>query len=170
MRYAIAVALALLAVALGLSAMPALRPWGAQPDLALVLAVCWALVWTPGEGVALAVLAGTLSDLPGPRPVGVSVLAALPALLLASLGETAIAQAAFPAALVAVALGTLAQHLVQLVVYALMGEGAPWGDALLRAALPAAVMNLLWTPLVYALLRLLRALLGPRALGPRLGG
>jgi rod shape-determining protein MreD len=170
MRYLLAAALVLLAVLLGLAVLPVWRPLGVAPDMALVLAVCWAVVWGPGEGLALAVVAGLLADLPSLRPVGLSVLGALPALLLAALGEGAVVQLAFPTALLAVGLGTLAQQLLFLLVYTAMGQGPPWGEALLRGALPAAVVNLLWTPLVYLLLRGLRALLGPRALGPRLGG
>ncbi len=170
MRYALGALMALAAALLAYSALPSLRPLGVQPDLALLLAVCWAVAWSPGEGLLVAIAAGTLSDLLGTRPVGLSVLGALPALALAALGQAAVVQASFPSALVAVGLGTLAQHIVYLVAYTVMGEGPAWGDALLRGALPAAMINLLWTPLVLVLLWGLRALLGPRVAGPHLGG
>ncbi|HXG41237.1 MAG TPA: rod shape-determining protein MreD [Dehalococcoidia bacterium] len=170
MRIALGALLSLAVALLGYSALPSVRPLGVQPDLVLLLAVCWAVAWSPGEGLLLAIAAGTLSDLLGTRPVGLSVLGALPALALAALGQATVVQASFPSALVAVGLGTLAQHILYLLAYTIMGEGPAWGDGLVRGALPAAIVNLLWTPLVLVLLRGLRAVLGPRAAGPRLGG
>lgn len=169
MRYALGALMALATALLAYSVLPSVRPLGVQPDLALLLAVCWAVAWSPGEGLLLAIVAGTLSDLLGTRPVGLSALGALPALALAALGQATVVQASLPTALVAVGLGTLAQHILYLMVYTITGDGPSWGDALLRGALPAALVNALWTPLVLVLLWGLRALLGPRMAGPRLG-
>jgi rod shape-determining protein MreD len=169
-RYVVAALLVVLVAVLAGSAMPAVRPLGVQPDLALLLAVCWAVVWGPGEGLLIAVAVGMLADLLSVRPVGLSVLGMLPAVLMASLSETGVVRAALPVAIAAVGAGTLAQHALFFVVSAAMGDPLSPLDVSLRSALPSALINMLWTPLAYVVLRGLRAVLGPRALGPRLGG
>ncbi len=160
-RMSLFLALLALACLSRISYLHHLQLLGVAPDLVLVLLAVWALVWGYQEAMVLAPLAGVAGDLVGTGPVGISVLGLAPVVLLASVRQAGVMEVTLPLVLAVVALGTLAQHMLVLTALAVIGQGLPWGEALLRAAIPAAVVNLLVAPALYFPLRLLRPLLGP---------
>ena len=165
MKYLVAFAAAFFLAVLGASAMPYLKVLGITPDVVLIFAACWAMARDQGEALVVVPLAGLLRDLSTSDPVGMSVLALSPIVLLAAIRELRGMESEFVSTLIVVGAGSLGYGLLSMTVLAATGQEIPWGDGLLRAVLPAAVVNALFTPIVYLPVRWLSPQPGPRAAG-----
>lgn len=162
MRYLLAFAAAFFLAVLGASAMPYLKVLAVTPDLLLIFAACWAMVRGQGEAMVMVPLAGLLRDLTTSDPLGTSLLALSPIVLLAAARELwTTLETEFVPTVVVVGIGTLAYGLLSMTVLAATGQEVPWQDGLLRVLLPAAVVNALFTPVVYLPLRWLSPGLRP---------
>ncbi len=160
MRYLAALAAAYFLALLGASAMPYVKVLGVTPDLVLIFAACWAMLRGQGEAFLVVPLAGFLRDLTTSDPLGTSVLALAPIVLLASLRELRTVDTEFVPTLAVVAAGSLCYGVISMAVLSATGQEVPWPDGLLRVVLPAAVVNALFTPIVYLPIRWLRP--GPK--------
>lgn len=160
MKYFVAFVAAFFLAVLGASAMPHLKVLGVTPDLVLIFAACWTMVRGQAEALLVVPMAGFLRDLSTSDPLGTSALALSPIVLLAAARELRTVETEFVPTLVVVAAASLAYAVLSMAVLSATGQAIPWLDGLLRVALPAAVVNALFTPIVYLPVRWLSA--GPR--------
>jgi len=166
-KYFTAFAAAFFLAALGASAMPYVKVLGVTPDLVLIFAACWAMVRGQGEGMWVVPMAGLLHDLSSSDPLGTSVLALSPIVLLAAAREVRPVDTEFVPTLAVVGAGSLAYGLLSMAILAAAGQAAPWPQSLLRVILPLVLVNALFTPIVYLPLQWLSP--GPRPGMSRLG-
>lgn len=149
MKYVIAFAAALFLAVLAASAMPYVKVLGVTPDLLLIFAASWALVRGQGEALVVVPLVGLMRDLTTSDPVGTSVLALTPIVLLAAAMELRAVESDFLPVVAVVGTGSLAYGALSMAVLAATGQEMPWADALTRVVLPGALVNALFTPIVY---------------------
>jgi rod shape-determining protein MreD len=122
---------------------------GVTANPLLVLLACWAMVRGPRETIVLIPIAGIFKDLMTTDPVGVSVLALLPIVALATIRERRPMESEFLPTLAVVVLASLCYDLVYMVVLTAVGDGPPWLQTPIRVVLPAALFNALLTPILY---------------------
>lgn len=149
MKYLLAVALFFLLAVFQVSAMPYVRVLGVTPDLVLILAVCWTMVRGQGEGMVVIPLAGLLRDLVTSDPLGTSVLALAPVVLLAWARDIQVLETEFIPTLGVVVLGSIIYGLISMTVLAATGWSIPWWTGVLHVVLPSAVVNALFAITVY---------------------
>ena len=147
------------------AALPYWRILGVTPDLVLVFVACWAMLRGQAEAMVVVPLAGTLRDLMTSDPLGTSVLALAPIVLLATLREFKVVETEFVPTLLVVVVGSVAYGIIALAVLAATGQAVPWSEALVRAVLPAAIVNALFTPIIYLPLRWFRSAQRPLVAG-----
>ncbi len=146
------VVLALLSVLIDLSFAPGATLFGARPELALVLVALWAALRPQAEAMVLALAAGIGLGLLGSEPLGASVLALAPIVLLGSLSDGRSTERRFIFSIGLVMLGTLVYALALAGASWLLGEGYPLGPGSLRSfgtvmVLNAALAAVLYLPL-----------------------
>ncbi len=166
MKYPAAfVALFFLSV-LGASALPYLKVLGATPNLALILAACWASLRGQGEAMVVVPLAGVFLDLTSSDPLGTSVLALAPIVPLAAARDFRLMESDFVPALGVVAAATVAYYAISMGVLAATGQEVPWLAAFTAVLLPATIVNSLFAIIVYLPVRWLSGNLRTSRLGP----
>ena len=153
MKYLIAFAGSFFAAVLAASVAPYVKVLGVAPDLVLIFAACWAMIRGQGEAMVVVPMAGLLRDLTTSDPVGVSVLALSPIVLLAVIRELRPLESDFLPALAVVSVASLAYAVVSMTALMAVGDDVPWGTALLRVALPSMLVNPLFAVLVYPPMR-----------------
>ena len=153
MKYAVALAGSFLVAILATSVMPYVKVLGVAPDLVLIFAVCWAMIRGQGEAMIVVPMAGLLRDLTTSDPVGTSMLALSPIVLLAVIRDLRPVESDFLPTLVVVATASLAYAVVSLTVLTAIGYDVPWGTAMLHVALPSMLVNPLFTVLIYSPMR-----------------
>ncbi len=153
MKDPIAFAAAFLAVVLAASVMPYVKVLGVAPDPVLIFTACWAMIRGQREAMVIVPVAGLLRDLTTSDPVGTSVLALSPIVLLAVVRELRPLESDFLPALAVVAAASLAYAVISMTVLTAVGDDVPWGTALLRVALPSMLVNPLFAVIVYPPMR-----------------
>ena len=153
MKYLFAIAGSFFAVVLAASVMPYVKVLGVAPDLVLIFAACWAMIRGQREAMVVVPVAGLLRDLTTSDPVGTSVLALSPIVLLAVVRELRPLESEFLPALAVVATASLAYAVISMTVLTAVGEDVPWGTGLLRVALPSILVNPLFAVIVYPPMR-----------------
>lgn len=153
MKYLVVFAGALLATVLAASAMPYVKVLGVSPDLVLIFAVCWAMVRGQGEAMVVVPIAGVLRDLTTSDPVGTSVLALSPIVLLAAAREVRPVESEFLPVVAVVAAASLAYAVVSMTVLTAVGDEVAWGTALLWVAAPSMLVNALFAVIIYVPMR-----------------
>ncbi len=153
MKYAIALAASAMVAILATSVVPYVKVLGVAPDIVLIFAACWAMVRGQGEAMVVVPMAGLLRDLTTSDPVGTSVLALSPIILLAAIRDLRPVESDFLPTLAVVAIASLAYSVISLTVLTAVGENVPWGTAMLRVALPSMLVNPLFTVLIYSPMR-----------------
>ncbi len=157
MKYVIALAGSFLVAILATSVMPYVKVLGVAPDLVLIFAVCWAMVRGQGEAMVVVPMAGLLRDLTTSDPIGTSMLALSPIVLLAVIRELRPVESDFLPTLAVVAIASLAYAVVSMAVLTAIGDDVPWGTGMLYVALPSMLVNPLFTVLIYSPMRWLTA-------------
>lgn len=141
------------AVVIQATLLTRIRFFGAQPDLLLVLVVCWSLLHGVGEGLLWAFVGGLVFDVVAGLPLGVSPLALMPICFLASIGQTSVYANNIWLPVVFVAVATPIHGWVVLFVRQLQGVPINWLDVNLKVILPALILNILLTVVVARVLR-----------------
>ncbi len=131
------------------SALPYLKLLGVTPDLVLILGACWAVLRPQDEAMIVAPIAGLMHDLATGDPLGTSVLAFAPLVILAASVRIRAVETQFIAALVVVSAGTLAWGAIRMIVLSVSGQEIQWFQATIRVVLPLAAVNTLFMPLFY---------------------
>ncbi|MDO8615557.1 MAG: rod shape-determining protein MreD [Dehalococcoidia bacterium] len=149
MSYLIAIVIAWFLALLNASALPYVQVLGVTPDLVLIFAVCWAMVRGQDEALFVVPLAGFLRDLNTSDPLGTSVLAMAPVVLLAAAIRLRALDTEFVPTIAVVAGGSLAYGVISMMVLAATGQDIQWLDALLTVTLPGMLVNALFTPILY---------------------
>lgn len=149
MKYLIAVSICWFLAVLHVSAMPYVKVLGVTPDLLLVFVVCWAVIRGYEEALFVVPAAAVLRDLTTSDPLGLSLLAMAPVVLLTVAVQLRALDSQFLPTVVVVATGSLAYSIISMTVLALTGQAVPWGDAFLTVTLPWSVVNALFTPVIY---------------------
>jgi rod shape-determining protein MreD len=163
MRYLFLGPLAMTVVLLQVAASPYFPLRGATANPLLALLMCWAMVRGPRETMVLIPLTAVFKDLITNDPVGVSVLALLPIVPLASVRERHLTQSEFVPTVAVVAAASLSYNIVYMVVLASLGQEVTWLQSPLRVLLPAALLDTVLTPLFYLPLRWATTLTESRA-------
>ncbi len=153
MKYAIALAGSFMVAILATSVVPYVKVLGVAPDLVLIFAACWAMVRGQGEAMVVVPMAGLLRDLTTSDPVGTSMLALSPIVLLAVIRDLRPVESDFLPTLAVVSAASLAYSVVSMTVLTAVGDEVPWGTAMLRVALPSMLVNPLFTVLIYPPMR-----------------
>ncbi len=167
MRYLFAFATAWFLAVIGASAMPYIKVLGVTPDLVLIFAACWAILREQSEAMVVVPVAGLLRDLTTSDPLGTSVLAMAPIVLLAAAVQMRSVDTQFLPTVIVVAAGSLLYGIISMLVLWLTGQEIGWGDGFFRVVLPAAVVNALFTPIVYLPVQWLSPRPKPGLLGRR---
>jgi rod shape-determining protein MreD len=123
------------------------------PDLVLIFAACWAMVRGQQEAMVVVPIAGFLRDLTTSDPVGTSVLALSPIVVLAVLRDLRPVESDFLPTLVVVAAASLTYAVISMTVLTAVGDDVPWATGLLRVAFPSMLVNALFTVVVYVPMR-----------------
>lgn len=149
MRYVIAVAIAFLLAMFSVSAMPFVKVLGVTPDLVLIFAVCWAVVRGQEEALFVVPAAGFMRDLTTSDPLGTSVLALIPVVLLAAAVRMRALDTDFVPTVAVVAVSSLTYGIISTSVLAVTGQNIVLSDALIRVILPSMIVNALFSPIIY---------------------
>jgi rod shape-determining protein MreD len=137
----------------------------AQPELALLVVVIWALVRGPRQALVWALVLGLMLDQLSARPIGMYSLPLMAVALLAGTGRSVAFGTHLVLPVVMTVLATLLYGLLQLAMLGLVRGGTVlWGGSdLVGVLLPIVALNLLWLPVLYFPLRALaRRDVGPR--------
>jgi rod shape-determining protein MreD len=135
--------------------VPHLSIWGVFADLPLLVVVSWGLLAGPREGILWGFIAGFAVDLFSGAPFGAATLAMMTVGFLSGLGETAVFRAQLALPLLIAFLATLLYDLIFLLIVRMSGTTVAWVDSLFRLILPSAILNVVLTPVVFLLVRLL---------------
>lgn len=149
MKYAFAFIVAWFLAVLNVSAMPYVEVLGVTPDFVLIFAVCWAVVRSEDEAIYVIPMAAILRDVMSSDPVGTSLIAFAPILFIAMLTRVQLLDSDFLPALGAVAASSVCFEILHALVLLLTGQSFGVGYLLLHVALPAAVVNALFAPIIY---------------------
>lgn len=142
--------LAALAAALtDLTVTPSFRAFGGHASLSVALVAVWAVLRRPDEAMLLAPAAGLLLGLLGNEPLGASVLALAPAVLLASLRNPASTEGRFTAAMAIAFAAAAAYVVVVTLTEAAVSRSAPAPRDTLRAMVGSAVLTASLAVLLY---------------------
>jgi rod shape-determining protein MreD len=166
-KYLVAFVGAFFAAVMAASVAPYVRVLGVTPDPVLIFAACWAMIRGQREAMIVVPMAGLLRDLTTSDPVGTSVLALSPVVPLAALRDLRPVESDFVPSLVVVAVASLTYAVVSMTILTAVGDEVPWGTGLLRFAFPWALVNALFTVVVYVPMRWLSR--RPRAEGSGVG-
>ncbi len=134
---------------MSVAVMPHVRILGVAPDLVLALACCWAVIRSEEDALIGVPIIAVIRDLVSSDPVGTSLLAMAPIVLLASLARQRPIESAFLPTLAVVAGSSFIYEIVHGIVLAATGQPVEFGYLLLRVAIPAAVVNTLFAPIIY---------------------
>lgn len=142
-----------LAASIQSTIVPLMKLGGAKPDLVLLIVISWSLLRGSREGLGWGFLGGLCLDLLSGGPLGASSIGLMAASLLSGQGETNIYKGNLVLPIVFAVLGTLVYYGTLLVVLELTGRPVALMASLSQVILPAAIINVVAMPFVYALMR-----------------
>ena len=149
MKYVFALFIAWFLAVLNVSAMPYLKILGVTPDLVLILAACWAVLRPQDEAMIAVPIAGLLHDLMTGDPLGTSIIGFAPLVVLASVVHIRAVESRFAPSLIVVATGTLVYGATRMTILATTGQQIQWFDAAIDVVIPLAIVNAIFTPIIY---------------------
>lgn len=152
MSIAIGGAWAMLAVLWYSAALPVPALFGGSADALLLIVLVWACVRRPEEAIAIALVGGFATDLLSDQPLGITVLALLPAALAGGLRSARMLDTDWVSSMILAAGATLAYHVILLALLTAAGNGPPIGEALREEALPASLTNALLAPIIHLII------------------
>lgn len=153
MGYYIGMVTLVLVAALQPTVLPAIRVFGGQPDLTLLLVLCWSVHAELEESVFWAFLGGITLDLLSITPLGTSVIG----LLIMVFAIRSLSQRLYSFSLFFlvgfVAIGTILQHVILITVLTSTGYPTDFVSIAQYFTLPTLVYNVVLTVPVYWVLR-----------------
>ena len=149
----VAVAVLALMVLVQASLLPRIRFLGAQPDLLLVLVVCWSLGYGVTEGLIVAFLGGLAIDVIAGLPLGTSPLTLMPICFLAIIWRNSVYVNNIWLPVLLVAIATPLQGWLMLFTRQVRGLPVEWAGTTTQVILPAVVLNVLVAIVVVRLMR-----------------
>lgn len=148
-------ALLIVLVLVQTSVVPQFAPFGARPDLLLIVVTAWSLLRGTEEGMLWALVAGVAMDVVSGAPFGMSTLP----LLIISFGTGLTQRGMFRFDLVIpiliIPVATLIYQAIMVVWLKISGWPITWGEAANHLGLSGVLVNTLLMPAVYWLLRLI---------------
>jgi rod shape-determining protein MreD len=144
--------------------LPQAVPLAARPQLVVLLVVAVCLVEGLYDAVIWGFIGGLMLDLmSGPAyPLGSNALLFVLVALLASLGQADPFRDQVFVPLATVFVATLFYHVMTMLLGAVLSQGVPFLDNLLRVALPSAVLNTILMPVAYSSMLWLSERIGRR--------
>jgi rod shape-determining protein MreD len=149
LKYVILALFAWLLSVLSVTVMPHIEILGVTPNLPLILACCWAALRSEEEALVGVPIIAVVRDLVSSDPLGTSLLAMAPIVLLGVASRQRPIESAFPPTVATVVVGTLAYELIYAVVLAITGQPVDLWYAVVRVVVPAMVVNALFSPIIY---------------------
>ena len=165
MIYAAALVLAAFLAMFHVSVMQYVEVLGVTPDLLLIFAACFAVLRREEESLVVVPLAGLLRDLTTSDPIGTSVLGFAPIVLLAAAVRLRGMESQFIPSVIVSFTGSIAYVVVTMGVLGMTGHTIDPVQSVIRLALPLAVADALFTPVLYMPMSWFRAPYEPRVLG-----
>lgn len=153
MGYYVSVPFLALAVVLQSSVLPYWRWYAGQPDLILLLVLCWAVHAQWQEALFWAVLGGLLQDVVGLTPLGTSVIGLVLLVFAIQSISTNVYRFSVLLLVVAVVVGTFLQHGILYAVLGITQTPVNILESLRYFTLPTLSYNLLLLLPLYWLLR-----------------
>jgi len=138
---------------------------GVHPDLVLVAVISWMLLRGPGEGLVWAVIGGLGLDLLSSSPFGAATVALVITSLLASLGYGRVFGGPLVLPLVLTFPLSLAYYMTFTLLLSVLDHPVAWLPTLTNVILPASVLNIAATFLLFPPLRLLHRKTGREEIG-----
>jgi rod shape-determining protein MreD len=166
MIYAAGLVLAAFLAIFHVSVMQYIEVLGVTPDLLLIFAACFAVLRKEEESLIVVPLAGLLRDLTTSDPIGTSVLGFAPIVLFAAVIRLRAMETQFIPAVIVSFAGSITYVAVTMCVLGITGHTVDPMQSLIRLALPLAVVDALFTPVLYMPMSWFRAPYEPRVLGP----
>jgi rod shape-determining protein MreD len=142
-------ALAFASVLVDVAAAPGAELFGVRAQFTLVLVALWSVLRPPAEVMLLAPAAGLLLGLLGNEPLGVSVLALAPVVLLGLSTNSRSTERRVFSSIVLVVAGTLAYALVHAVLGGIAGGPFPLELGSVRVLLTLCLVNTLLAAVLY---------------------
>jgi len=133
--------------------MPHLTLWGVKPDLMLLVVISWSLLRGAREGIVWGFIGGLCLDLFSGVPLGLSALALMIVSFFSGLGEATVFRTHVILPLATVLFASLIYDFIFLLMLKALGWPVVWLDSFTRLVLPASLLNVLLTPLVYPTIR-----------------
>jgi len=133
--------------------MPHLTLWDVKPDLMLLAVISWSLLRGTREGIVWGLIGGLCLDLFSGAPLGLSALALLIVSFFSGLGAATVFRTHVILPLATVFFASLIYDLIFLLVLRTLGWSVMWLDSFIGLVLPASLLNVLLTPLVYPTMR-----------------
>src|SRR5207249_12071513 len=116
--------------------MPYIEILGVTPDFVLVFVAAWAVVRGHVEAAMVAPLAGLIKDLATSDPLGMSILALTPIVLLAAATRIRAVDTEFLPTIAVVALGSLGYGIINMIMLVEKGQSITWSDAIGWVVIP----------------------------------
>lgn len=149
MKYLVALVVSIFLAMLDVSVMPHVEVLGVTPNLVLIFAACWTVIRGQDEGMIVVPIAGVVADLTTSDPLGTSVLALAPIVVLAGVVRLQALESDFVPAITTVAAGTVTYCIISSVVLTLSGQPVDWVHFAIYTIVPSAIVNSLFCPIVY---------------------
>lgn len=149
MKYLILALFAWLLSLQSVTVMPHIELLGVTPNLPLILACCWAALRSEEEALVGIPIIAVTRDLVSSDPLGTSLLAMAPIVVLGVISHQRPIDSAFPPTVAVVVVGTLIYELIYSAVLAATGQPVDFGYVVVRVLVPAMVVNALFSPIIY---------------------
>lgn len=149
--FALLIALVLLQTTI----VPQFSLLGVHPDLLLIAVTAWSLLHGAEEGMLWALIAGVAMDFMSGAPFGMSTLPLLIVGFGAGLSQRGIFRFDLVIPILVIPVATLLYQATMLAWLKAFGWPATWGEGLIRVILPTILVNTLFMPAIYWLLRLI---------------
>lgn len=164
-RTYLSVPILLLAALLQVTLMPHLAVAHVQPDLVLALTICWGLLYGATGGAIAGLAGGFALDLMSGAPFGMHTFVLTLIGSLAGLGVAMIPPDHWLLVPGAAVLCTIIQQGAYVSLLRMAGWPLSWSQVLPEVVIPAALLNLLLTVLLYPLVGMLHRQVAPEEIG-----
>ena len=136
--------------------------FGVSPDLVLLFVVATVLIGGAREGLLVSLIGGLVADILSGAPFGLTTICLVAVNYIVGMGEMNIFRTAGIWPYLAVIVATVAYNIMFLLLLQITGRNVLWGPMLWRVLAPSLVVNALFMPLMYILVRWLCSHMRPK--------